>query len=392
MQYANIAVIIVLGVWMISACDSMTSSYEKHSKEGEIIYTGKADSIQVYPGKNRVKLSWLLLMDPMVTKARVYWNQREDSVDVKIQRGEGVDTVTVMIEEMEERSYNFEIVTSDDQGNTSVPVTALGDVYGARYQSSLLNRPVKTVKWQPDGTAWIEWGSASQSAIGTLINYVNSDNTSEKIVVLPDEGSTKLKKFSLESVIEYRTMHLPDSMAIDTFYTAAETADINEIYLKNSGFPFKYAEWDGNRWGYPENWIINDAVKNQGDYGGFDGIGGGGYLSMEKWNDSQAEIINGKIYQTMTLPAGIYSFEANFSDESAGFDIENEAYMVVAEDSSLPDIADVKHKTLGYTTFDNPNIEFTLTQRKEIAIGFVATFQQNQQNFRCHSVRLYKLE
>jgi hypothetical protein len=147
------------------------------------------------------------------------------------------------------------------------------------------------------------------------------------------------------SSIEYQTLFLPEPTAIDTFRAEVETAHvIYEMHIENAGFPVEYSEWDGSRWGIPRDWVVNETVKNMNGYGGFDGFQGGGYLSMEKWNDSHAEIINGKIYQPMTLPAGTYSFEANFSDERGGFNVSDEAYMAVVEGNTFPDIEDMPAK------------------------------------------------
>src|SRR3546814_17804617 len=76
-----------------------------------------ADSLVIRPGYKRVELSWLALSDPTVTKAMVYWNNGRDSVEVPINKTTGIDTVRVMIDNLQERIYTFEIVTYDNDGH-----------------------------------------------------------------------------------------------------------------------------------------------------------------------------------------------------------------------------------------------------------------------------------
>lgn len=381
----------------LASCSPMNEPYKEFIEEGEIIYPATPDSVLVHPGKNRIKLSWLVPSDPSIRKARVYWQNRSDSVEVAIDRTGDADTerASVMLEDMEEGSYTFDIRHFDDEGNVSIETAVIGFVYGDSYINSLLARVVNRAGFAvADDTMKIMWGPpGDETAIASELTYQDLSGTLRSITVSREEESTAIGDYDFDATdaFRYRTMYVPDSMAIDTFYTETQTERINEILLKNSGYPFEHGEWDGNRWGYPKYWIVNDSVKNMNGYGGFDGYRGGGYLAMEKWSSGQAEIINGKIYKPVMLPAGAYSFEANFTDERGSISVRDEAYMVIAEGDTIPDIQDVETASLGYTFLDNPieQIAFTLNQQKKISLGFVATFRQDRQNFRCHSVRLY---
>ncbi|HVK49771.1 MAG TPA: DUF4998 domain-containing protein, partial [Pseudobacter sp.] len=68
------------------ACSKMDEEYKDFTKGGEIIYTGKVDSLKIFPGKNRFKLSWALVSDQRISKCRVFWNEGEDSITVPVQR------------------------------------------------------------------------------------------------------------------------------------------------------------------------------------------------------------------------------------------------------------------------------------------------------------------
>src|SRR5690606_15689496 len=110
----NMSLWLSLCVFTMMACSKM-DDYRKYTDEKEIVYSGKADSLVVYPGKNRLMLSWVLVSDPKISRARVYWRNKADSVEVPITTGPGVAAVKVVLENMEEGCYSFEVVTLDEE-------------------------------------------------------------------------------------------------------------------------------------------------------------------------------------------------------------------------------------------------------------------------------------
>lgn len=104
-------VVILLGI--ILAIFSCTSSddYLKFVDGGPISYTGKIDSLKFFPGKDRVKVSGLIISDPKVSELRVYWNSKRDSVVIAISRTSGIDAISSVIENLPENIYNFEVKT-----------------------------------------------------------------------------------------------------------------------------------------------------------------------------------------------------------------------------------------------------------------------------------------
>ncbi len=205
---------------IFSACGPMDATYVDFIKDGKIVYPGKTDSMRVYPGKNRIGLSWLLI-DPNVVRTKIYWNNRADSVEISVEPSPGIDSMGIVLPDMAEGGYLFECFTYDNEGNQSIKVEVSGQVYGDLYTNSLLPKPIKRTVYGVD-TSRIYWGEAEEGMIGTEVAYVSEGGALSQIFVPAADTLTKLP--GVEGVdFRYRTLFLPDTMAIDTFYTAFTT-------------------------------------------------------------------------------------------------------------------------------------------------------------------------
>lgn len=213
---------LIMAAASLYACSKMEDSYNDFTKGGEIVYTGRADSLRVSPGKNRIGLSWLLLSDPSIVQCKVFWNDGADSMTIPVQRTGGVDTVRVVLNNMDEKTYTFDIYTYDAIGHSSVKVDTIGMVYGDNYASSLFNRPLKTVTFSAD-SARLEWSGASIQCIGSQISYTDTSGDQRTVWAASTDKQTKLPAFIKGNTFEYRTLYLPVKTAIDTFHTAFES-------------------------------------------------------------------------------------------------------------------------------------------------------------------------
>ena len=386
-----VSLLLLLG----AACSKMDDYREKFTDGRERLYTGKADSVKVFPGKNRVLLQWLYVADPKVKKAKVFWNNRRDSSSVDIKRTSGVDTIRLMISNLPEGSYNFEIVSYDADGNPSVTVTRGGVVFGESYQATLLNRLIKKAEIKP-GYAEITWYNADQYMFVTELKYTNQNNDIITSRILPGMDTAKLWAYKAGTKFEYRTLYLPDSLCIDTFYTAWQqkgvTADITNQYLKNGGFPFVAAVMANSRFGTLADWITNSAAKNINGEGGYDNYPGYGTLGFEYWGTPA--INNGKIYQTVSLPAGKYKLQATIHEIANTLPA---TYLVAAAGSDLPDAVNYS-QSLGFAKFTNNSLnnktldaDFTLSAQTDVSLGVVANMVSGNQNLRVKGIKLFSI-
>jgi hypothetical protein len=380
----------------------MESTYREFIVPGGLIYAGKPENPTVHPGYNRVKISWTKSSDPNVTSARIFWNNYTDSVPADIP--ESGNTVDVIINNLPEKFYSFFIKTFDDEGNASIPTEVLGTVYGEKYRTGLLNRPLLESEMNEEGKVMLQWGTADVTggafAVDIFYFDANGETVTERFGV--EEATTEMEGDPDRDYF-FRTAYLPDSLAIDTLYTdpvplKIQKIDVTRQYLKNARRPFlRTGDWDGSRYGILQDWITGDAIKNKGGYGGYDNLNDGHSFGAERWSTENA-IINGKIYQTFTLPAGTYRCTFFFGADNPGVGNtgNDPRYIVAAAGNTLPDVENISRalaavSLVGVATTDSRSIEFALDEPAEISLGLLVNFTSTRQNIRGNRFQLVRL-
>lgn len=389
---AWLVLIIGLAVGFYSCSDM--DEYKGYMDEGEITYTGKIDSLTVFSGKNRVMVQGLFTADPKINEAHIYWNNREDSTVVPVNRTAGVDTMRHIIDGLQEKVYNFEVITRDSRGNKSLPVNTNARVYGERYQNSLNNRPVIVSElFAGNQQTNIEYGSMdlTSGVFATEMRYTDGNGQEQIEIMSIDSDEVILPSVKIGTTIDYRTMFLPEPTSIDTFYTDYQEMSPELIYLKNKGNPFERSSWDGGRWGILADWITNDDVKNANGYGGYELRGGTGVLSLEGGWGLPA-VPNGKIYQVVTLPPGNYTFSATGVETGS----TGTKYLTATKGDEAPHVDNVPAEAMTYVEMSNTGgtstIEFTLTENTQMALGFVGHMPDTGSYFKVQGVTFTRTE
>lgn len=382
-------------LFSVLACRKM-DDYKKYLGNGEIRYTGKADSLQVHPGRNRVQLSWLLIADPKINRSMIYWNNRHDSLSLPIKRGQGVDTIRCFIGNLEERAYTFEVFNYDVDNNISVRTEATGFVYGKLYEDALLSRATSGIELK-DGQTVISWADIDTTGgiIGMQVRYTTNDQQMHDTIIKAraENQVTVLPDYYPLLPFECRTLYLPDTLATDTFHTIYETkyvrADITSKYIRNAGKPFirDDNQSHGDRFGQLLDWQYNSEAGKNGTY---DNIGGQGRLTLWIWGNGP--ITNGKIYQTFSLPAGSYKLEADVDNIDGT--LEN-TWLAAATGNQLPDVENITSAIGTVRIKDNNNKQvaayFSLESTTQVTVGFVGTLSNPaEQTIRVNKVSLIK--
>ncbi len=211
-----------LAIVMLMACQKQDHGYKEFLEGGEKIYVAKADSLRGFPGKNRIELQWLLLSDPSIASANIYWNNRADSMKVDLVKTDKIDTVSVIIPNLEEGGYDFEVISKDKKGNSSISKTVYAYAYGENYRRSLLPRSISNTTLTAQNELKFTWRKANEQVLSTEIKYLNSEDQ-ERVVVLPQtETELLLPDWKIGSTIQYASWYKPDTLAIDSFLSTAK--------------------------------------------------------------------------------------------------------------------------------------------------------------------------
>jgi hypothetical protein len=213
----------------MTGCGPIDETYREFWDDGVIVYPAKADSVKTYPGDNRIILSWQLRGDPSITRAKIYWNNRTDSLDTPVTlTGAYVEKIDVHLSNMPEASYAFDIYMFDGKGNRSIPVSTTGKIYGEVYRESLLVRYITNAEYGT-GKMTVTWGNrVDATSVGTKITYRSTEGSQRSIFETPDAVSTVIPDFDYDAgnTFTVSSAYLPVPEAIDTFYSAPATIKV----------------------------------------------------------------------------------------------------------------------------------------------------------------------
>ncbi|MFA6246960.1 MAG: DUF4998 domain-containing protein [Mucilaginibacter sp.] len=253
---------------LFSACVKK-DEFKKYLVNGEIVYPGRADSVIVRSGHNRVQIAVALGNDPLVTKVKVFWKNFQDSLEVKVSQVSKKDTLKIPITNLAEGNYNFTLYTYDDKGNRSVGITTAGQVYGDAYIGSLNTRTLKSLEASPDGKdITLLWGAPSTGETSTEVTYTGADGKSKNVTIAADTAQIVLSNFKDNSEISYHSVFVPDSSSIDFYYSTPEkaTLPVFERLMDKSLFKVVQLPTDVNEGGYGwlEEYLWDDNYNPPG--------------------------------------------------------------------------------------------------------------------------------
>ena len=169
---------IIFTFFLLASCSGMNDIIQDYLDRGEINYIGRPDSLLSTGGNGRMQLSWLAGKDPRVEGYIIYWNNRADSVIGKIDPDNLLkDRYNFCIFDVQESSYEFELVQTGSKGANSIPSTVTGSVYGENYVATLKARDLQQITADGDGVK-LTWGISNSSKY-VEFTYEKADGTRE---------------------------------------------------------------------------------------------------------------------------------------------------------------------------------------------------------------------
>jgi hypothetical protein len=203
------------------SCEDMMDIHHDYIEGGEIIYAPKPDSIAFLSGKGRIMFRYWLYNSPNVSSVDIFWNNGADSLIIPVTPGTGLDSSDVLLDNMPEKSYTFDVRNTDKFGHNSLTVTDFGTSYGEDYESVLFQRKVKSVTLSGnDGI--ISWYSAAEDLLEVQVRYKSTNDENVAVVMPADNDSLFCPNVMKGSSFEYRSLYIPEKESIDTFAMAWE--------------------------------------------------------------------------------------------------------------------------------------------------------------------------
>jgi hypothetical protein len=211
------AVLIIISVFMIfTSCNDTYEFHEKYTKDGEIIYTNKVDSLTTLSGDNRIEIKGYISNAFNVKEIEVVWDKGESSklFDYSKSTNE-TDLLELFIDNLEERSYEFEVYSKDSDGNKSIRVLTYGTVYGEVHRSNLTARYINTFALASDHNVTLSFKDGDELTRNTEVKYTNMNNEEVVSVLALDESIVILVDLDISKPIEYRTFYVPTPKDLD---------------------------------------------------------------------------------------------------------------------------------------------------------------------------------
>ncbi|MDR3245158.1 MAG: hypothetical protein LBT50_01845, partial [Prevotellaceae bacterium] len=265
------------------SCKDMDSMYKEFLVPNGVVYPQKADSLKIYSGVGKVRITWFKAKDPNVAKARIYWNNYTDSTNVSIPANNEI--ISVDIANLNENTYTFYVVTYDDDGNASIPSEITGAVFGDTYIISLARRTILSELVDGTGVWKINWGSANvtEGAIASEIEYQKLDGSKKTVTIPASESVTIISDAEAGTEYRYRTLYFVPGKFMETVYSNYETRTVSTKFeevliprdrFRNAALPGDYYTaysstyvleklWDGGISGLYSTEILNPPKAPQ---------------------------------------------------------------------------------------------------------------------------------
>ena len=212
-KFSKLYMLALLMVITFNSCDDMNSIHEQYLN-GEQVYAGKLDSIKVFSGFERLKIVSNTQFLGNAKEATVSWSDQtriftiDQIIDNKFE---------MIIDGLLERNYEFNLYTTDENGNQSVMQTLRGRAFGNNFISGQTARRLVNFEFEPSGDQII-WADKAESeyVVYTTVRYANNSDTMTEVIVFPDDTTTLLVDWKHGGLIEIVSTIISGDNGFDT--------------------------------------------------------------------------------------------------------------------------------------------------------------------------------
>ena len=254
MKFSKIYTLALIMLVTIVSCDDMNSIHEEYLN-GEQVYTGKLDSINVVSGFERVKITGNTQYLGNSQQIVVSWDDQEQIFD--IDQNQIVNKkYEFILDNLNERNYEFTFLTTDEDNNQSIKKTVSGRAFGDVFIAGQTARRVTGFDVE-SGNNLIMWANKAESeyVVYTTIRYENNSDTMTEAVVNPDDSETELIDWKHGGRLEI----------ISTVISGENGFDTADLDLVESTLPIPPS-------GLNRDWTLAATIQVDKEF--FGGVGG----------------------------------------------------------------------------------------------------------------------
>jgi hypothetical protein len=230
MNTFKIKILFFLGLLtsLFYSCDDMDSIHREYLN-GEIIYSGKLDTLNVRPGYKRAQVDGYTKFLGNSNKVIIQFDDRSEEFVVTGNEGE---IMSMIIENLDESSYEFDVQSQDINGNFSVLQKVAGSAIGDIFVSDQDPRKLIDFTNTNDGTfANFLGNSDSQYVIFTELDYEQENGDTYKDTVFFDQSRIKLIDFKPLGSLKTKS-HIQSGL------NGIDTIPLNEVDYTLPSLPY----------------------------------------------------------------------------------------------------------------------------------------------------------
>ncbi len=179
---------------MVISCGDMDSIHDDYL-QGEQVYAGKLDTLKIRPGYYRAQLEGQTQFLGNSNQILVEFDEQMDIYDIDTDNiNNGI--YTMILPNLEEKSYEFTVTTQDELGNLSVSQVVAGSAVGDIFVSDQDSREIIDFSFEDDGTYANFFGNAqSENVIFTIIDYENESDEISRDTLFYDDNRIRIEQF-----------------------------------------------------------------------------------------------------------------------------------------------------------------------------------------------------